>query len=66
MENELKNMLQEAEAQHAKLVVLHVQMTEQLSKLTEDSKKLIHTLTVSNGEIQAYRKALEIINKHKE
>ena len=66
MENELKNMLQEAEAQHAKLVVLHVQMTEQLSKLTEDSKKLIHTLTVSNGEIQAYRKTLEIINKHKE
>ena len=66
MENELKNMLQEAEAQHAKLVVLHVQMTEQHSKLTEDSKKLIHTLTVSNGEIQAYRKTLEIINKHKE
>jgi len=66
METDLNNMLQEAEAQHTKLVVLHVQMTEQINKLTEENKKLIHTLTISTGEIQAYRKALEIINKHKE
>jgi hypothetical protein len=66
METDLNKMLQDAEEQHTKLVVLHAQITEQINKFTEENKKLIHVLTLSKGEIQGYRKALDLINKCKE
>ena len=66
MQEELSKLLEEAEAQHKQLVVLHAQAGEQINKFKEENKKLIHLLTISKGQIEAYRKSLELINQHRE
>jgi hypothetical protein len=63
---EIKQLLQETEAQHEKTVVLYAQVNEQIDKFKLESKKITHALTLSKGQIEAYRKALEIIDQNKE
>ena len=66
MKEKFNNLLLQAEAQHEKLVVLHAQQNEQLTTLKAEKNKLIHLLTMSKGQITAYKKSLETINENKE
>lgn len=63
MQEELNKLLQETEAQHEKFVVLYAQINEQVIKLKSEKEKVIHMLTSSKGQIEAYKKTLEIVNK---
>jgi hypothetical protein len=66
MEDQIKEVLRETEAQHEKTVVLYAQINEQINKFKSESEKITHALTVSKGQIEAYRKSLEIISQNKE
>ena len=66
MTEEIKKTLQEAEVQHEKLIVLHAQTNEQLNKIKLENEKIVHLLTASKGQIEAYRKTLQIIEQYKE
>lgn len=63
MSDGINKLLKETEAQHEKFVVLYAQITEQISKLQLEKEKVIHTLASSQGQMEAYKKTLEIVNK---
>lgn len=65
MQEELNKLLKEAEVQHEKLVVLYAQTNEQINKLQLEKEKVVHLLSSTKGEIQSYKKALEIVDKEK-
>jgi hypothetical protein len=65
MEQEFNKLLKEAEVQHEKLVVLYAQANEQIDKLQLEKEKIVHLLSTTRGEIQSYKKVLEIVDKEK-
>jgi hypothetical protein len=65
MQEELNKLLNEAEVQHEKLVVLYAQANEQINKLQSEKEKVVQLLSVTKGEIQSYKKVLEIASNEK-
>jgi hypothetical protein len=63
MQEELNKLLNEAEVQHEKLVVLYAQANEQINKLQSEKEKVVQLLSATKGEIQSYKKVLEICAK---
>jgi hypothetical protein len=63
MENEVNKLLEEAEKEHQKLVLLQAGILEKINLYKEENKKLIHLLILSKGKIDAYR---EILKKTKQ
>jgi hypothetical protein len=65
MQEELNKLLNEAEVQHEKLVVLYAQANEQINKLQSEKEKVVQLLSATKGEIQSYKKVLEIASNEK-
>lgn len=65
MQEELNKLLKEAEVQHEKLVVFYAQTNEQIDKLQLEKEKVVHLLSSTKGEIQSYKKVLEIASEEK-
>jgi hypothetical protein len=63
MEKELQELLEEAEKEHQKLVLLQAGVLEKINLYKEENKKLIHLLILSKGKIDAYREVSQKIEK---
>lgn len=66
MIEEFKKLLIEAEAHHDKLVVLHATKKEQVIALENEEKRLVYLLSAVKGQIDAYKKSLEIMTNQGE
>lgn len=63
MESEVNKLLEEAEKEHQKLVLLQAGVLEKINLYKEENKKLIHLLILSKGKIDAYREVSQKIEK---
>jgi hypothetical protein len=66
MEKELQGLLEEAEKEHQKLVLLQAGILEKINLYKEENKKLTHLLILSKGKIDGYREVLQRIDKKEE
>ncbi len=66
MEKELQGLLEEAEKEHQKLVLLQAGILEKINLYKEENKKLLHLLILSKGKIDAYREVSQKIEKKEE
>lgn len=63
MESEVNKLLEEAEKEHQKLVLLQAGVLEKINLYKGENKKLIHLLILSKGKIDAYREVSQKIEK---